>query len=234
MSSRVTLEPAFVLHKRNYSDTSAILELFTLNHGRIALMARGVRSQRSKSKSLITPFAHLLVSWSGKSELPTLSKIEPNGAACFLANNYLPHGMYLNELLIRLLQKNDPQPQIYQSYQQTLVNLTHTDANDQLMLRMFEKQLLTDIGYGIQFNYATDGELVESNAHYTFKFGNGFTKSIDSPDHPNIFSGSSLLALHHNQLTNATEYRDAKRLMRQILDTVLGNRPIKSRELFFR
>lgn len=237
MSSRVVLQSAFVIHARPYLDSSCLIELFTLHHGRLTVVARGVRSARSRLRSMLLPFTPLLVSWSGKTDLPTVSKVETNGLAYNLSGIALLSGLYLNELLMRLLPRGDAHPKVFCAYQQVLSDLQN-NKNLQLGLRLFEKKLLSDIGYGLQLNCDSGGANIVADAKYAFEFGVGFTR-IKQEHSGNInliianeFLGQSLLAFHSEQLVAAAEFNDAKRLMRLVLKSVLGDKPLKSRELF--
>jgi len=228
-TARVVLQPAFVLHSRPYRDTSLLVELLTVEHGRLTVIARGVRSQRSRSHGLLAPFSPLLVSFSGKTDLQALQQVEANGLSYNLGGNVLLSGFYLNELLMRLLQRHEPHPNIYQAYQHTLTVLAGTTQLEPA-LRLFEKYLLVDLGYGLQLDRTIDNEPVLPSEKYVFEFGVGLKKA-KSNDIYN-FPGQSLLALHVGTLITPDEIRDAKRLLRSVLAVLLGNKPLKSRELF--
>ncbi|MCL5261520.1 MAG: DNA repair protein RecO [Gammaproteobacteria bacterium] len=230
---RVSLEPSFVLHARAFRDTSLILEIFSQNYGRLSLIALGARRKQSQIKSLLSPFIPLLLSWSGKTELFTLAKVEAGAQAFDLCGNALLSGFYLNELLMRLLVRHDPHPKSFLLYQKTLAELANV-KRQYLALRLFEKNFLADIGYGLQLAHTISDEPIEQDFNYSFRYGSGFEKTSDQslPQTQNIFSGKSLLALNHEKFTADTELRDAKRLLRIALDAVLGDKPIKSRELF--
>ncbi|EKE00652.1 MAG: hypothetical protein ACD_21C00298G0006 [uncultured bacterium] len=192
-------------------------------------MARGVRSARSRSYGLLAPFSPLLVSFSGKTDLQTLQQVEANGLSYNLSGNMLLSGFYLNELLMRLLQRHDPHPNIYNSYQQTLAVLANS-KQPELALRLFEKSLLIELGYGLQLDRTVSDEPVLPEEKYIFEFGVGLKKS--SGFDPSTFSGQSLLALHAGTLGTREELQDAKRLLRSVLAILLGDKPLKSRELF--
>lgn len=228
-ASRVVLQPAFVLHSRPYRDTSFLVELLTREYGRLTVLARGVRSQRSKLYGLLVPFSPLLVSFSGKTDLQTLQHVEVDGLSYNLAGNILLSGFYLNELLMRLLQRHEPHPNIYKAYQQTLSILVGSVVPE-LALRLFEKYLLVDLGYGLQLDRTVNNQTVLPNEEYIFEFGVGLKKA--KIHDPYNFPGQSLLALRAGILTTPEELRDAKRLLRSVLAVLLGNKPLKSRELF--
>lgn len=228
---RIHLQPAFILHHRAYRETSLLLELLTETHGRISVVARGVRTQRSKLRSLLQPFVPLLVSWQGKSELMTLNSVEGNGAALQLHGECLFSGFYLNELLIRGLQKHDPHPQLYTIYHHTLLELQGPKLQEQT-LRLFEKKLLAELGYGVAFEYDfSTNEKVVAERYYHFYPEQGFKQS-DQDDNKIAFKGKSLLAFAEEQLTDIESLQDAKRLMRMALAPILGPQGLQSRKLF--
>ena len=232
------LQSAYVLHTRAYRDTSLLLELFTPDHGRVSVIARGARGARSRSsrfKGALQPFAPLLVSWYGKTELFILTAAEAEGMVYNLSGEALICGIYLNELLMRLLHRYDAHPQLYGAYQNALLALQQKE-NTQLTLRLFEKCLLLELGYALQLDREVHtGEEIAADQYYYFDSAQGYLQRADefqSSAASHIFCGKSLLALHHDQLTEENFLRDAKRLLRIALARLLENRPIRSRELF--
>jgi len=231
---RVSLQPAFILHCRPYRETSLLLDVFTQEYGRIALIARGVRKNRSKIRPLLQPFFPLVISWQGKTELMTLQLAEPQGTPIFLRGECLLSGFYLNELLVRLLQKQDPHPQLYTIYHHTLLELGQP-ALQQKYLRLFEKKLLDELGYGLQLNHSIpDGKVFQANQLYRFYPERGFelVDGNETPSSGTIFRGKSLLALASEQLDDEMSLQEIKRLMRIALGGLLGPQPLQSRRLF--
>lgn len=234
-----TLEAAFVLHRRPYRETSLILELLTQDHGRIAVLARGVRKVRSRLAALLQPFTPLLLSWQGKGELYYLNQAEANGYRRALVGKNLRCGFYLNELLMRLLPKQDAHPSIFALYEQTLADLQNAALGpDPLLcekaLRLFEKRLLLEIGYGLPLQ-AQPG--FKNEERYHFNPEEGFLPySATEPKsailrHSGVFSGKALNALLSENFEDKLCLQEVKRLMRFILATLLG-RPLESRGLF--
>ena len=223
--SRIVLQPAFILHTRAYRDSSLLVSLLTLQHGYITVLAKGVKS-RPQMRALLSPFISLLVSWSGNGELPILGKVESNGVNYNLLSTALLSGIYVNELLIKLLPPHDPHPDIYALYQGTLQKLQHDSQH--LALRIFEKRLLIALGYGLQFDREADGNKIEPNAWYYFKSGVGFLKSTAHIGEFELFAGKTLFALHYEQF-DAETIKDAKRLLQSVLQHVLGNKTINSK-----
>ena len=229
---RINLQPAFILHPRPYRETSLLLDLLTESHGRISLVARGVRTARSKLRSLLQPFVPLLISWQGQSELMLLNSAENQGAAFELRGDRLFSGFYLNELLVRVLQKHDPHPPLYTIYRHTLLELQSVPCV-QRTLRIFEKKLLEELGYGLQLSrdFST-GEEIQTEQVYQFYPEQGFKRSEKKIDDNMQFAGKSLLALCDEQLNDENSLRDAKRLMRMAFHPLLGPYCLQSRKLF--
>jgi DNA repair protein RecO (recombination protein O) len=225
---RIILQPGYILHQRPYRETSVILEVFTPEHGRVALVARGVRQPKAKWRPLLQPFVPLLLSWQGRGEMMSLSMVEPNGHGDFLRGNGLLSGFYLNELLLRLLQKQDPHPNLYHSYAATISKLAQF-ASLEKYLRLFEKNLLTELGFGLQLQ-----ENIAAEKFYHFYPESGFVivANDNMADQKDAFPGSSLLALAANQLEDINVLRDSKRLMRRALDHLLEFKPLNTRKLF--
>jgi DNA repair protein RecO (recombination protein O) len=226
---KAILQPAFVLHSRPFRDTSLLVDLLTYDHGRLRVVARGARSTKSKFRGILSPFLPLLVSYSGKTDLGTLQHAEVSGARYDFLPKILLLGFYLNELLIKLLPTHENYSAVYQKYQDTLAALTKT-SQPEIELRLFEKCLLSNLGYGLQLDKTMDHQLILPERAYTFAFGHGF--SLARIEHPDNFLGQNLLALHCETLSTVAELRDAKRLLRSVLAILLDNKPIKSRELF--
>jgi len=232
---RVLLQPAYVLHRRDYRETSFLVDLFTPEYGRISGIARGVRKARSSSQGLLQPFTPLLVSWSGRGELMLLTQIEANGEMIRLQGESLFAGFYLNELLVTLLQKWDAHPGIFMAYTKTIRAL-HDAPLQESVLRSFEKQLLEDLGYGLLPK--TDISLHNTfspDAHYRFVPEQGFVeceRGAEVQAMSNVFSGKSLHAIAREDWQDKTSLQDAKRLIRFVLAPLLGARQIYSRKLF--
>ncbi|MFP5505754.1 MAG: DNA repair protein RecO [Gammaproteobacteria bacterium] len=224
------LHPAYILHQRPYRDTSLLLEVFGRDHGRFGLVARGARGPRSRIRGLLQPFQPLLLSWSGRAELATLHSVEADGAAPRLAGTTLYSGFYLNELLMRLLQRLDPHPELYAAYAEALEGLQCEALRP---LRLFEKRLLEALGYGLLLDCEADsGVPVEAEAQYVYALESGPARCIDDATGGLTLSGRSLLSLAAEELADAQSLSDAKRLLRAALGLYLGDRALKTREVF--
>lgn len=227
---RVDFQSAFVLHTRVYGETSLLLELFTEQHGRIAAIARGVRTAKSKTKGLLMPFIPLSLCWSGKTALVNLGKVEPAAPAFSLSGSDLLSGFYLNELLLKLLQPHDAHPAVFASYKEALAGLAQQAKDHQAVLRLFEKQLLKELGFGMLFNKDVNGAAIESDAYYYYQHECGLVRA--DRYNAEAFSGKSLLALYQEQLSDPLVLAEAKKLMRQIFACLLDGRQLKSRKFF--
>lgn len=218
---RVQLEPGYLLAVRAYRETSALLEVFTAAHGRTGLVARGTRGPKSKLRGLLQPFQPLLLSWSERGELGTLSTAEAAGAPVALTGEAVFSGWYLNELLLRLLARHDPHPGLFEAYQRTLHVLV--DADPARALRRFELQLLSELGYG--FHVPED---LATDRWYGYDPEGGLRIAEPGPE---SYRGSSLRALADESLETAESLSDARRLLRAALAPHLGGRALRTPEL---
>jgi DNA repair protein RecO (recombination protein O) len=235
----VLLEPAYVLHRRPYRESSFLVELLTPQYGRLTVVAKGVRKARSAQQGLLQPFIPLIVSWVGKTELMMLTHVEmyteSNRSNHRLQGECLFAGFYLNELLMSLLQKWDAHPDLYAAYEKTLLAL-QTERLEQKALRSFEKCLLEELGYGLfsKSDLSLDNTFA-ADQYYRFIPEQGFVLSeLGDPSQAksNIFSGKSLLAIAKEDWREEEYLQDAKRLTRFLLAPLLGARPLYSRQLF--
>ena len=229
---RVVQQPAFILHRRPYRNTSLLVEALARDHGRIALVARGVQTQRSRLKGLLQPFTPLSLSWVGSGDLVTLSAAEEDGAAITLPPARLWSGFYINELLLRVLARWDAHPRIFDYYQWVLLTL-QDDANEETALRLFEKRLLSELGYALLLNIeAFTGVPIASSKVYRYVLDRGPIPIEQSIAGTSIeVSGRSLLALHQETLTDPADRRAVKRLTRAAIAQLLEGKPLKTREM---
>lgn len=216
---RIALTPAFVLHHREYRDTSRILDVFTAGHGRLTLFARGARGPKSRLASLLMPFRPLLVSWSGRGDAAQLTAAEANGEVAALPPGKVLSGFYLNELILKLTTRHDPQVQLFEDYAEALRRL-RIDASPEPALRVFEKRLLTSIGYGLEF-------AVDTNGFYQFRAAQGVAEVRESAS--DAYPGRCLLALQQEALDDAESLDVARRVLRQALDHCLEGRELRTR-----
>ena len=220
----------YVLHTRPYSNTSLIVEFFSQKQGRIAAVARSARGPQSRYKGQLQLFTPILASWSGNHELKTLNQIELAGLPLQLDQKPLFCGFYLNELLMRLLHKEDPHPNLFDAYSESLSSLVN-EENISRVLRLFEKKLLEELGYALPLAQEAKTRLpIQAEKHYRYESGHGFLQA-DSEDE-SVFLGADLLCIAQNRLDNHLVLQVSKRLMRMALAPLLGGRPLNSRALF--
>jgi DNA repair protein RecO (recombination protein O) len=230
---RVQLQPAYVLHHRPYRDTSRILELFTRDHGRLTVFARGARGGKRAASSLtsvLQPFHRVLVSYSERGEAGQLASAEFDGAYCELPAARSLSGFYLNELVMRLFERHDAHADVFDLYDATLTQLKSSTNDESALLRVFEKRLLELSGYGLLLDHeALTGEAVVASCMYRYVPERGVTRIEGVAEGQLIFSGASLLALSTEALTEPSARADARRLLRASLDQYLSGRELRSR-----
>ncbi|GAB4356339.1 MAG: DNA repair protein RecO [Immundisolibacter sp.] len=220
--AQVLLQPAYLLHRRPYRDSSLLLECFTRDHGRVGLVARGGRGRLA---GVLQPFTPLLLSWSGGGDLKTLSQAEPDGYADSLRGAALAAGFYLNELLLRSCARLDPHPLVYTAYARALAALRGTAIEP--ALRRFERDLLAGLGYGLLLEHDADGAAIAPDGRYHYRPEHGAVPAADGD-----LVGAALLALQHDTLDDPAHWPALKRLLRSQLRWHFGDRPLKSRALY--
>ena len=230
---RVVLQKGYILHQRPYRDSSLLLEAFTCNYGRVSLVSKGGRSSKSDKRALLQPFRSLVISWSGRGDLYTLTSIEPADNNISLKGDALYSGFYINELLMHLLHRHDPHEELYFLYNETISRLAD-EVSVEPILRSFEKRALQQLGYGLQLDsdYLT-GEAISPDLQYAYEIEHGPTvvKNNYASSFP-IISGGALIELQHERFENAMILKEIKQLMRAVITHYLGGVMLKSRELF--
>ncbi len=219
---RVQFEPAYLLSRKAYKEESALIELFTQQHGLVRLVARGVRRKRSSLGACLQPFQPLLVSWQAKTELGTLTAAELSSSPFILAGDRFLAGNYLNELLSRLLTHSESVQELFIHYAAAIAQLAHSDASMELILRVFEYELLEELGYSL----AQQEWLMED--YYQWHAEHGLIRT----EQPGPIQGKHLYQIEQRQLTDAAVLKAAKFLARQRLAPLLGERPLKSRDVW--
>jgi len=239
---RHSLQASYILHSRPYRNTSKLLDIFSREQGRRVLVARGARKEKSRLQGYLQPFMPLLLSWQGGGEVQTLTGAESAAHEDAISGQKLLTAFYLNELLLRLLAKGDPHPALYDAYAATLQNLSAESIQEEAHLRMFECFLLQELGYGLVLDHDVDsGEVLQAEQRYCYQPEYGPVKmTADACESGLPVQGATLLALQQGDLQlHQTEadrsihiLREAKQLLRMSLARHLGNRPLKSRELY--
>lgn len=224
------LEPGFVLHARAYRDTSLLLELLSRSHGRLGLVARGARGRRSRTAGLLQPFQPLALSWRGRGEMGTLREVESAGRPFMLQGSRLVSGLYANELLLRLLGREDPHPGLFERYL-GLLDALAASIPEAVALRGFERDLLDMLGYGLPLARDTRDEPLVPAHWYRYHPQQGL-HPVDHPDGSGpVVSGETLIGLARPVITEAVA-RASRDLMRAALQPHIGSRPLKTRELY--
>ncbi|WP_394853390.1 DNA repair protein RecO [Exercitatus varius] len=225
-----TFQRGFVLHRKPYGETSLLIDLFTEETGRLTVLAKGARAKRSAWKGVLQPFTPLLLRWTGKGALKTLTKAEPAAIALPLQQTALFSGFYVNELLCRVMEPETPNGELFQNYLHCLTRLA-SEVTVEPALRTFEFQLLTMLGYGVDFTHcAGSGEPVDEAMTYRYREEKGFSASLIKDNA--TFYGRDLLAFEARDFRDPAVRSAAKRFTRLVLKPYLGNKPLKSRELF--
>ena len=221
----------FVLHRREYSETSLLVDFFTEEHGRITLLAKGARRPRSPLKAVLQPFTPLLLRWSGKGELKILTKAEPASLTLPMQTLALYSGFYVNEVLARVLENQTAYPELFQHYLQCMTLLATQPKQIEPILRTFEFKMLKALGYGVNFSIcAATGDPVSPSMTYQFRENQGFIASLLQNNY--TFLGKDLLAFEQLDFSDKNTLQAAKRFTRIALKPYLGSQPLKSRELF--
>lgn len=222
---------AFVLHSRPWSETSLLLDLFSEESGRVRVIAKGARSRRSNLKGTLQPFTPLLVRWGGRGEVKTLRSAEAVSLALPLSGITLYSGLYVNELVSRVLEDETRFSELFFDYLHCIQALAGTHGSPEPALRRFELALLGHLGYGMDFLHcAGSGDEVSDTMTYRYREEKGFIASLVVDN--NSFTGHELKALANREFPDVATLRAAKRFTRIALKPYLGGKPLKSRELF--
>lgn len=225
---KVDGEPAFVLHRRAFRETSLTVELLSASHGRVAGVARGARASRSSLRAFGQPFTPLEVSWVRRGEMATLTGAEPLGTAPRLTGRALWCALYANELVLRLMPRDDAEPEIFSAYSTLLPSLQEPSRQADA-LRTFELDLLTGLGVSPDLAIDTEtGEPVVAEGWYR-------VDPVRGPEPERIgrgVPGRVLLALSNREPQRPDDAAPARRVMRQLIDHQLDGRPLETPRLF--
>ena len=229
-SRRVLQQPAFILHHRPFRDTSMLVDVISRDHGKLALVARGVRSQKSRLRGLLRPFQPLRLSWVLRSDLGTLTGAEIDSGPLSLTGDSLMSGYYLNELLLNLLHRHDPQPETFAAYSATMHRLAATD-DPAPVLRSFEIELLGLLGYAVNLEYeAASHEAIDPATNYEYRVEQGPAR-VSRHEGPMVFSGAQLVAIREQRFDETDTLRAAGRLLRRVIEYHLGGKELMSRKV---
>jgi len=227
---RINAEPAFVLHARRWRETSLLVEVLSLEHGRLGLAARGVQTpKRHALRAALQPLQHITFDAVLRGELATLVSAEALDAAPLLTGPALLSGFYINELLLRLLPRQDPHPEIYSAYAQIRARLGTAESLG-WSLRRFERDVLAALGLGFDYLSEGDGSAIEPDQRYRLDPEHG-PRRVPSLSGPDIISGHTLQALAQDTMPPETELPPLRRALRRVIAHHLGPRGLKSWEL---
>lgn len=232
-SHRQDNQPVYVLHTYPFKETSLVVELFAHGFGRVATTAKGARRPRSAMRGMLQSFQPLLATWSGKLELKTLHGLEWGGGLLLLKGEALMCGFYLNELLLRLLPREDPHETLFYYYSETLKTLAsgHDLATT---LRRFELKLLQELGYAIPLQQDTGSAPVQETADYNYVAEHGAAKVGRLSAHHNNgvqLLGRTLIDMANDDYSHSQTQQQSKLLMRYLLAHYLGDKPLHTRQL---
>ena len=235
---RVNQQPVFILHSRPYTETSLIVEIFSPDYGRVGLLAKGARNPKNHKRGILQPFQPLLMNWVGKGELPILSSVEQGDHLFHFDYKSRVCGFYANELIYKLLQRRDPHPKLYEYFIKLMEHLNvcaFQNKERELSLRSFEKKLLIEIGYGLILDRDIEQqELIDPELfyHYIPERGPEVCQS-NAQYSPLIVSGMVLHCIDRDHYPTEQLMQQAKQFMRQILQTLLNDKPVHSRRLLY-
>lgn len=234
LRSKVDGQPAYVLHTHPFRETSLIIEVFSRDFGRMALLARGARRPRSAIRGLLMAFQPLEIGWAGKGEVLTLMKAEWQGGQPLLAGEALFCGYYLNELLMHLLPREDAHEQLFASYAAMLSRLAADPSGKvrEADLRSFEKALLQELGYGLTLNHDSDGQPILPDTFYTYRMEQGPVRLEHEEAAAQVINGKTLLDLAAEDFSDPRSRHEAKALMRTLMAYYLAGKELETRKIF--
>lgn len=208
------------------------METFTRDHGRVALVARGARRPRSSLRGVLLSFQPLLLSWTGRSELRTLTRAEWQGSYTALKGETLMCGFYLNELLLKLLPRDDPHEGLYGIYEATLTALA-ANTERESVLRRFELQLLRELGYAVTLDHDVQtGGTILAERHYVYVIERGPVAAGTSDSGKGVeLTGQTLLDMQSGKFDSGATQQQSKTLMRTLINHYLGNQVLHTRQM---
>jgi DNA repair protein RecO (recombination protein O) len=233
-STRHKEQAGYVLHSYPYQETSLIVEVFTREFGRVAMVAKGAKRPHSALRSVLMPFHGLTLDWSGRSDLKTLRTAEWRGAFRLLSGRALICGFYLNELLLKLLQRDDPHDALFDAYEQTLRALLE-GGDHAVALRCFEKRLLSELGYALMLDQdAETRQPLQAQRYYQYIIDRG-PLAMAAGQQGNgsglELLGQTLIDMNDDNYASSVTQQQSKSLMRLLIGHYLGSQTLHSRQL---
>jgi len=243
---KVSLQKGYILHSYPYRNSSLLIEVFTRDYGRVGLVARGAKAQKSRYHGILRPLCPLYLSWSGRGELYTLTGAE---TARYQDNGYrdgIMCAFYINELVLRLLHRHDPHEKLFDIYEKTMINIgvvSSPEINDgrgsvskaqiEMSLRLFELQMLSELGYGLVLDHDVEtGMPIKAGVDYDYYPDKGPVEAQLPAKHVVRISGSTLIDISQGMLENEKSRRQAKRLLHAIIDVLLDGKPLHTRVIY--
>lgn len=230
MSNRVELQPAYVLHTRIYRETSLLIEAMTQDEGRVSLVVKGARRPKSPYAGLLQPFVPLCISYLGRGDLKTLTQAEPTGPIIHLKGEKLASGLYVNELLVRLLMPHYPAPELFTVYGETIASLM-AEGSAAPVLRLFEKQLLCSLGHELCLHQDSELKPIDPSGLYLYDYERGPILVKPVPGLGQTYSGELFMKLAAGNLDESSLCLQAKKLIQPLIIKLLGGKDIMSRTL---
>ena len=229
-----TNQPVYVLHTYPFKETSLVVELFSQQFGRIAAVAKGARRPHSAMRGMLQSFQMLDGTWSGKNELKTLHSLDWSEGLTLIKGEALMCGFYMNELLLRLLQREDAHEILFTYYQATLKTLAESQ-NLAITLRRFELKLLQEMGYAVPLQMDERHALIDAEKTYRYEAESGAcelnTSKIGTQKNGVQLSGKTMLAMARDDYSDVATQNQCKQLMRYLLAHYLGDKPLHTRQL---
>ncbi len=228
---RVDQQPGFVLHSYPWRETSLIVEVFSRDHGRVAMVAKGARRPMSALRGVLMAFQPLLIDWSGGGEVKTLVRAEWQGGLPLLSGKALLCGYYLNELLVKLSAREDAHPALFDAYWSALLALAGNQPQAPL-LRRFELALLRELGYGVGLECeAESGVPVVATGRYVYIVEQGLTPAVGAPADAPVLSGQTLLDMLADDFSRPETLAQSKSLLRMLINHTLHGQTLESRRV---
>jgi len=228
--SRVEQQPGWVIHRRPWRESSLLIEFFSRDFGRVGLVARGARAARSAWRGLAEPFMPLSASWSRRGEMGTVTALEPAGERQPLTGRALFCGLYVNELVLRLLERDDPHEGLFGAYARVLAGLSAGREPQAMLLRRFELAVLTAMGVAPDFTAdAASGEPIRAGGLYHLQPELGLV-AVDRAGR-DVYDGAVIRAVAAGTTDDREVARAMRELMRSLIDHQLGGRPLAARSL---
>ncbi len=228
--NKITAQSGYVLHTRPYMESSLLVEVFTREHGRLTLISKGSRRKLTRSQGMYVGFKPLLISWVGKGDLPILTSIEQQGHFQSLKQSEIGCGYYINELILKLLHRHDSHEKLFDKYHDLIISLSE-GKNPFLLLRIFEKHLLQEIGFGLVLSHDVEtGEEIRADSFYVYVPQKG---PITAPSqNSDTICGETLIGLKLESFKTEAQMKQARWLTRSLIDIQLAGKKLKTRKIF--